>query len=80
MENPHPGTFLAYKPKENAKTDILASTYRAISEIFRDYVADEDARLELDYKIFCILKEQTEKLDPEDSLLLLLEEFSTFAK
>ena len=65
---------------ENTMTATLVSTYRAISEILRDYVADEDARLELDYKIFCILKEQTEKLNPEDSLLLLLEEFSTFAK
>ena len=39
---------------ENAKTDTLASTHRAISEIIRDYVTDEDARLELDYKIFCV--------------------------
>lgn len=80
MENPHPSTFLAYKPKENAKTDILASTHRAISEILRGYVADEDVRLELDYKIFCVLKTQMEKINPEDSLLCLLEEFSTFAK
>lgn len=65
---------------EKAKTDTLASTHRAISEILRNYVADEDARLELDYKIFCILKKHTEKLNPEDSLLCLLEEFSTFAK
>ena len=63
-----------------AKTDTLASTHRAISEIIRDYVTDEDARLELDYKIFCVLKAQPETLNPEDSLLRLLEEFSTFAK
>lgn len=84
MENPHPSTFLAYKPKlksmENAKADTLASTHRAISEILRGYVADEDVRLELDYKIFCVLKTQMEKINPEDSLLCLLEEFSTFAK
>lgn len=67
---------------ENAKTktDTLASTHRAISEILRGYVADEDVLLELDYKIFCVLKTQMEKINPEDSLLCLLEEFSTFAK
>lgn len=65
---------------ENAKTDTLASTHRAISEILRDYVADEDARLELEYKIFCVLKAQMEKLNPEDSLLQLLKEFSSFVK
>lgn len=84
MENPHTSAFLAYKPKlksmENAKTDTLVSTHRAISEILRDYVADEDVRLELEYKIFCVLKAQMEKLNPEDSLLRLLEDFSTFAK
>lgn len=57
---------------EKAKTDTLASTHHAISKLLRDYVTDEDARLELDYKIFCILKAQTEKLNPEDSLLCLL--------
>lgn len=57
---------------ENAKTDTLASTHHAISLLLRDYISDEDARLEADYKIFCILKEQTKKLNPEDSLLCLL--------
>lgn len=47
---------------ENTKTDTLVNTHRAISEILRDYVADEDARLELDYKIFCVLKTQMENL------------------
>ena len=65
---------------EKAKTDTLASTHRAISEILRNYVADEDARLELDYKIFCVLKAQTEKLNPEDSLLRIIKDFTTFAK
>lgn len=35
---------------ENAKTDTLVCTHRAISEILRDYIEDENARLELDYK------------------------------
>lgn len=34
---------------ENAKTDTLVSTHRAINEVIRDYVADEEVRLELDY-------------------------------
>lgn len=63
-----------------AKTDTLASTHHSISELLRDYITDEDSRLELDYKIFCILKVQTEKLNPDDSLLRLFEEFSTFAQ
>lgn len=65
---------------ENAKTDTLVSIHRAISEILLDYVADENVRLELDYKIFCVLKAQTEKLNPEDSLLRIIEDFTTFAK
>lgn len=63
-----------------AKTDTLASTHRAISEIIRDYVTDEDSRLELEYRIFCVLRTQTEKLNPDDSLLRLFEEFNNFAK
>lgn len=65
---------------ENTKTDTLASTHHAISLLLRDYISDEDVRLELDYKIFCVLKTQMEKINPEDSLLCLLEDFSTFAK
>lgn len=65
---------------ENAKIGTLASTHSVISEIIRDYVADEDMCLELEYRIFCVLKTQTEKLNSEDSLLRLLKEFSTFAK
>lgn len=60
---------------ENDK-NTLVSTHRAISEIIRNYVADEDERLELEYRIFCALKAQTEKLNPKDSLLRLIEEFS----
>ncbi len=60
---------------ENDK-NTLVSTHRAISEIIRNYVADEDERLELEYRIFCVLKAQTEKLNPKDSLLRLIEEFS----
>lgn len=65
---------------ENAKTDTLANTHRALCELIRDFVTDEDALLELDYKIFCVLKAQTEKLNPEDSLLRIIEDFTTFAK
>ena len=63
---------------------MLRQTTRKHSSCYQrnspGYVADEDARLELDYKIFCVLKAQAETLNPEDSLLRLLEEFNNFAK